>query len=258
MSCDDWFPDASPNTMPCQSTPHANLTNLRWPRDPVPRQLSVPSQPPPALPRIQAAAGAAQALQEHGWTPPNWVELAQGTRPNSADTDSEENAPRTRGWQQQATIPVHTAMSNELQAVIPPASQALLHSQAGPFASRAFTTIPYTTEFEYLSHLFRILLLRRFRLHLPLSARCCRCRRPRDLLGDHRARSMCSIRSLTSPRRPCGKGSSTNIVALRISTSTPCLGSTTVASRRSRMGCQCGGKPASSGYHPGIAPHQVR
>ena len=83
--------------------------------------------------------------------------------------------------------PVHTAMSNELQAVIPPASQALLHSQAGPFASRAFTTIPYTTEFEYPSHLFRILLLRRFRLHLPLSARFCRCRRPLNPLGDHRA-----------------------------------------------------------------------
>ena len=51
----------------------------------------------------------------------------------------------------------------------------------------AFTTIPYTTEFEYPSHLFRILLLRRLRLHLPLSARFCRCRRPLDPLGDHRA-----------------------------------------------------------------------
>ena len=50
----------------------------------------------------------------------------------------------------------------------------------------AFTTIPYTTEFEYPSHLFRILLLRRLRLHLPLSARFCRCRRPLDPLGDHR------------------------------------------------------------------------
>ena len=61
--------------------------------------------PSPAIPSIQAAAGAAQALQEHGWTPPNWVELAQGNRPNPADTDPEENAPRTPGWQQQATTP---------------------------------------------------------------------------------------------------------------------------------------------------------
>ena len=144
-------------------------------------------QPSPAIPSIQAATGAAQALQEHGWTPPSWAELTQGIYPDPAATNTEEEAPRTRGWQQQATIPVHTAMYNELQAAIPPASQALLQSQAGPFASRAFTTIPYSTEFEYPSHLFRILLLRRLRLHLPLSARSCRCRRPLDPLGDHRA-----------------------------------------------------------------------
>ena len=115
--------------------------------------------------------------------------MTQGIYPDPAATNTEEEAPRTRGWQQQATIPVHTAMynevrggekKNELQAATPPASQALLQSQAGPFASRAFTTIPYSTEFEYPSHLFRILLLRRLRLHLPLSARSCRCRRPLD------------------------------------------------------------------------------
>ena len=59
--------------------------------------------------------------------------------------------------------------------------------RAGPFASRAFTTIPYTNDFAYPSHLFRILLLRRLRLPLPLFARTCRCRRTFDSLGDHRA-----------------------------------------------------------------------
>ena len=67
------------------------------------------------------------------------------------------------------------------------ASQALVTSQSGPFASRAFTTIPYTNDFAYPSHLFRILLLRRLRLPLPLFARTCRCRRTFDSLGDHRA-----------------------------------------------------------------------
>ena len=142
--------------------------------------------PSAAIPSIQAAAAAAQALEERGWTPPSWTELTQGTQPDPSEANTEE-APRTRGWQQQATIPVHTANYNELQAAIPPASQAMLQSQAGPFASRAFTTIPYSAEFEYPSHLFRILLLRRLRLHLPLSARSCRCRRPLDPLGDHRA-----------------------------------------------------------------------
>ena len=70
----------------------------------------------------------------------------------------------------------------EVRQQLDPGSQALLESQTGPHASRAFTTIstiPY--------HLFRLLLLRRLRLPLPLSARFCRCRRTLDSLGDHRA-----------------------------------------------------------------------
>ena len=67
-----------------------------------------------------------------------------GTK-DPADADTKENAPKTRGWQQQATTPVHTAMSNEPEGVIAPASQALFQSQVGPVASRAFTTIPSST-----------------------------------------------------------------------------------------------------------------
>ena len=60
-------------------------------------------------------------------------------------------------------------------------------SKSGPFASRAFTTIPFSPEFHYPSHLFRLLLLRRLRLPLPLTERHCRCRRVLGPLGDHRA-----------------------------------------------------------------------
>ena len=74
-------------------------------------------------------------------------------------------------------------------------SQALLFSQTGPFSSRPFTTIP------------RALLLRRLRLPLPLSARTCRCRRPLDPLGDHRA-AWLPARACSSPRAPRGRGSS--------------------------------------------------
>ena len=87
--------------------------------------------PSAAIPSIQAAAAAALALEERGWTPPSWTELTQGIQPDPTEANTEE-APRTRGWQQQATIPVHTANYNELQAAIPPASQALLQSQASP------------------------------------------------------------------------------------------------------------------------------
>ena len=63
----------------------------------------------------------------------------------------------------------------------------MLESQSGPFASRVFTTVPYTADFTYHSHLFRVLLLPRLRLPLPVTARACRCRRAVSPLGDHRA-----------------------------------------------------------------------
>ena len=63
----------------------------------------------------------------------------------------------------------------------------MMASQSGPFGSRTFTTIPYAPEPKYPSHLFRVLLLRRLRLPLPLTERHCRCRRVLDPLGDHRA-----------------------------------------------------------------------
>ena len=81
----------------------------------------------------------------------------------------------------------HTAFRAEVRDRLDPGSQALLEPQTGPHASRAFTTIPYHNDNSYLSHLFRLLLLRRLRLPLPLSARFCRCRRTLDPLGDHRA-----------------------------------------------------------------------
>ena len=194
-----------------------------------------------------------------------WVELAQGNRPNPAD-------PRRKRTQnpRMATASNHPGPHSHVQrqAVIPPASQALLHSPTGPFASRAFTTIPYTTEFEYPSHLFGILLLRRLRSHLPFSARFCRCRRPLDPLGDHRA--ACAQSGVLRARggrleraaaRICrGRGSSSHHEYSARGSQHPHL----VQSRRpSHRGyCQWvpkwGEKPASRRYHLGIAPHQVR
>ena len=63
----------------------------------------------------------------------------------------------------------------------------MLQSQSGPYVSRTFTTIPFGLDTTYPSNLFRVLLLRRVPLPLPLSARIRRCRRILDPLGDHRA-----------------------------------------------------------------------
>jgi len=97
-----------------------------------------------------------------------------------------------------AATATHTAFRAEVRDRLDPRSQALLESQTGPHASRAFTAIPYHYDNSYLGHLFRLLLLRRLRLPLPLSVRFCRCRRALDPLGDHRA--ACAQSGLLRPR----------------------------------------------------------
>ena len=147
-------------------------------------QLNTHSQASPAL---QAAADAARTLAATGWEPPTWAAIASSQTQAPAPPPAPAEGPIARGWQHKASTTAHARLKAELFTAIPPASQALVTSQSGPFASRAFTTIPYTNDFAYPSHLFRILLLRRLRLPLPRFARTCRCRRTFDSLGDHRA-----------------------------------------------------------------------
>ena len=71
--------------------------------------------------------------------------------------------------------------------MLDPPSLALLESQCGPFASRILTALPSCHELALDSPVFRALLLRRLRLPLPVDAAACRCHRPGDPLGDHRA-----------------------------------------------------------------------
>ena len=69
----------------------------------------------------------------------------------------------------------------------PPNARFIFTWATSPYAGRVFTTIPYGPESTYSSEHFRLLILRRLRLPLPLSARTCRCRRTLDPLGDHRS-----------------------------------------------------------------------
>ena len=139
----------------------------------------------PATPSIQALTQAMDQLQRHGFEPPSWADLVQGSAPPT-QPDPEQRL-LGRRWQRPAALASHQAFRAELTASLDSASQAMLQSQSGPYASRTFTTIPFGLDTTYPSHLFRVLLLRRLRLPLPLSARICRCRRILDPLGDHRA-----------------------------------------------------------------------
>ena len=146
-------------------------------------QLQHPAEAPPA---VHAALTAANHLQEHGYDVPEWEPLATG-RTQSPPQPSTHGPTHHRGWQHGAVHAYHTSFETSLQDRLDPASQALLASQQGPHASRSFTTIPYNIDTEYPTHLFRILILRRLRLPIPLTARHCRCRRTLDTFGDHRA-----------------------------------------------------------------------
>ena len=133
-----------------------------------------------------------------------------------------------------------TDLRNETIETISPASQALLDSQSGPHASRPFTAIPYNANTTYPSHLFRLLLLRRLRLALPLSARQCRCRRALDPFGDHRAacpragilrsRGVPLKRAAATICREAGPGSQLT-PGWRTSTSNTCIAMTTAGSK---------------------------
>ena len=62
-----------------------------------------------------------------------------------------------------------------------------VRSQSGPAARVTFSTTPSSPLTRIKPALFRVLLQRRLSLSLPLTRRSCRCGRPLDALGHHRA-----------------------------------------------------------------------
>ena len=66
-----------------------------------------------------------------------------------------------------------------------------MRSQCGPLASDTFTAVPTSRMMRIDVQPFRLLLLRRLRLPLPLTSRTCRCGRLLDSSGIHRA--ACSV-----------------------------------------------------------------
>lgn len=86
---------------------------------------------------MQTAHAAAQLLNNQGWETPSFPALLQ-CHPVHSNQPEQHQRP--------AAAAAHTAMRQELHASLDPASQAMMASQPGPFASRVFTTIPHTPE----------------------------------------------------------------------------------------------------------------
>ena len=93
----------------------------------------------------------------------------------------------THGWQFFASRVVEQRFRSEV--VWPrcfPTEQALLRSLSGPMSGLPFSAVPCSSSARFPPHLFRVLLFRH--LWLPLSlTRICRCGRPLDVHGHHRA-----------------------------------------------------------------------
>ena len=91
-------------------------------------------------------------------------------------------------WQRHASATVHDHYRE--QVVWPQlclAERALVRSQSVPLASVPFTALPIHRISRMDPEPFRVLLLRRLRMPLPLNVRACRCGRLLDVLGHHRA-----------------------------------------------------------------------
>ena len=93
-----------------------------------------------------------------------------------------------RGWQHEASSRVERKhREEELFPQMTHASRALIRSQAGPGAGLALSTSPLCLLTRFPSQVFRVILLRRLQLPLPLTARNCRCGHHLDVFGHHRA-----------------------------------------------------------------------
>ena len=121
-----------------------------------------------------------------GFEPPSWPALAAGARPPPPPWD-DPGGWRT-GWQHEAASRVERHFRDtSLMPRLNDTEEALLRSQSGPMSGAALSTAPACFHTRIESHLFRLLLLRRLRLPLPPCVPVCRCGRPLDSFGHHRA-----------------------------------------------------------------------
>ena len=151
-------------------------------------QLCVALQRGDRGPHVAAAAHCRELLITSGFDCPEWGDVARGLQLGQVALEDPMLGIARRGWQRGAAL--HAEEQFRTVVVWPrlhPGEQALLRSQSGPLAGVPFSCVPSSaaTRFEFQE--FRVLLLRRLWCPLPLSASSCRCGRPLDPSGHHRA-----------------------------------------------------------------------
>ena len=138
--------------------------------------------------RSESIRGVVQCQEvfcEVGFAVPTWEALAEGAHPENPDLEDDSPAPRV-GWQRPASSRLERQCASEMWPEFNQTERALMLSQTGPMCGEPFTCFPSTKE-RFDPQSFRLLLLRRLHLPLPLTARRCRCGRLLDSNGHHRA-----------------------------------------------------------------------
>ena len=135
-----------------------------------------------------ASAAAAELNLVPGFEVPGWLELARGVRPALRNVEEFEPGCQRTGWQHEAAIEVEREFRDvDLFPRMAEHERVLVRSQGGPMAGMSLAAVPSNPHTRIEPQLFRVLLLRRLRLPLPLSSRACRCGRLLDVFGHHRA-----------------------------------------------------------------------
>ena len=144
----------------------------------------------PTTPRLQAVARVARDLTGlGGFQMPSWRELAMGARPGAPEPEHFEPGCTRDGWQHEVASRVEeTFRAEDLFARMGDPGKALLRSQGeDQVQGLALSTCPVSRLTTFTPQLFRVVLLLRLHLPLPLTVRNCRCGRPLDSRGHHRA-----------------------------------------------------------------------
>ena len=140
---------------------------------------------PASAVHIQAAVSCRLQLSEVGYDCTDWQSLLDGLHPRQVDLDEMDLGVPTHGWQFFAAQASERHFRTEvLWPRYAPTQQAFMRSQSGPFAGLPFLAVPSSPFSRFPPQLFRVLPLV---ASLAPVSRTCRCGRPLDVLGHHRA-----------------------------------------------------------------------
>ena len=120
---------------------------------------------------FHAAAACCEELRAVGYIPPGWRALSTAQPQDIADRLPGVLGIPAEGWQHDASSCIEKFFCDS--SVLPGMSageQALLRSQGGPLAALPYTVVPICPLRRFDPDIFRVLLLRRLRLPLPLSS----------------------------------------------------------------------------------------